>query len=243
MTPRLSSYWLYFVTSTSYNLAVNLVNSMKVEVVCQNDDIRDIVDIPLTDYRTSIELAFQQIEQNMVLSSWKDAMISGNRYLELNKLIEVPKFGCYKDHQSIELSKNPERVLENIWSIGGDRGWYYASWLWGLRGFLDKLIGGVGLRRGRTNTDAIHIGDALDFWRVIYASREKRRLLLFAEMKLPGEAWLEFRIQNNEQGSLLEQTATFRPRGLWGRLYWFLLMPFHILIFKGMIRNIEKYPA
>ena len=239
MTPRLSSYWLYFVTSTSYSLAVNLVNSMKVEVICKNHDIRNIAEIDLIDYRTSIELAFQQIEQNLVLSSWKDAMITGNKYLDIDKLIEVPHFGCFKNHQSIFIQNQPETVLNNIWSIGGDRGWYYANWLWRLRGFLDKLIGGVGLRRGRTNKDSISIGDALDFWRVIYASREEGRLLLFAEMKLPGEAWLEFKI--DPSNAVLEQTATFRPRGLWGRLYWAILTPFHAFIFRGMIRNIEKY--
>ena len=243
MTPRLSSYWLYFVTSTSYKLALNLVDSMKIEVVCKNHDILDIVDIPLIDYRSSIQLAFQRIEQHLVLSSWKDAMVSGNKYFDLNKLIEVPKFGCFKDHQSIPIKNDPETVMNNIWRIGGDQGWYYANWLWNIRGFADKLIGGVGLRRGRTNTDSITNGDALDFWRVIYSSQEERRLLLYAEMKLPGEAWLEFRIRNKEGTEILEQTATFRPRGIWARIYWFLLLPFHAFIFRGMIRNIEKFKA
>jgi hypothetical protein len=243
MTPRLSSYWLYFVTSTSYKLAVNLVDSMKIEVVCQDRSILNIVDIPLIDYRTSIGHAFQKIEQHFVLSSWKDAMVSGNRYFDLNMLVEVPRFGCFKDYQTVPVKNDPAVVLDNIWSIGGDRGWYYANWLWGVRGFLDKLAGGVGLRRGRTNTDSIHIGDALDFWRVIYASREDRRLLLYAEMKLPGEAWLEFSIKEKEGQNYLDQTATFRPKGLLGRIYWLMLLPFHAFIFRGMVRNIEKYPA
>lgn len=241
MTPRLSSYWLYFVTSISYNLAVNLVNSMKVEVVCRENEIRKIIDIPLIDYRRSIELAFARIEQNLVLSSWKDAMVSGNSYFDLNKLIEVPRYGCFRDKQTVEVRQEPDQVLANIWSIGGERGWYYANWLWTFRGFLDKLVGGVGLRRGRTNTETIHSGDALDFWRVIYASREKRRLLLFAEMKLHGEAWLEFKLRKLEGKEFLEQTATFRPRGLWGRFYWYLLLPFHYMIFSGMCRRIASY--
>ncbi len=240
MTPRLSSYWLYFVTATSYNLAVNLVNSMKVEVVCRENEIRDLVDIPLIDYRSSIELAFARIEQNLVLSSWKDAMVSGSKYVELKKWIEVPHYGCYKGRQTIALEQDPERVVSNIWSIGGERGWYYASWLWSVRGFLDKLVGGVGLRRGRTNTGTIHSGDALDFWRVLYADKTEPRLLLFAEMKLPGEAWLEFRIRHHGGKDILEQTATFRPKGLWGRLYWYLLLPFHAFIFRGMCHRIAR---
>ena len=243
MTPRLSSYWLYFVTATSYHLAVNLVNSMKVEVICRENEIRDLIDIRLIDYRDSIELAFARIEQNLVLSSWKDAMVSGQKYVDLGKWIEVPRYGCYQDHQKRELKQDREQVLSNIWHIGGVRGWYYASWLWGIRGFLDKLSGGVGLRRGRTNNETLHSGDALDFWRVIYASKKEQRLLLFAEMKLPGEAWLEFRIRQQQGKNYLSQTATFRPRGLRGRLYWFLLFPFHTLIFKGMCRGIVSYSA
>ncbi len=241
MTPRLSSYWLYFVTATSYNLAVNLVNSMKVEVVCRENNIRDIIKIPLIDYRGSIELAFARIEQNMVISSWKDAMISGHRYIDLNKWIEVPQYGCFQGRHTTQITENREQVLANIWSIGGERGWYYANWLWVIRGFLDKLVGGVGLRRGRTNAGILNIGDALDFWRVLYANKEEQRLLLFAEMKLPGEAWLEFRIQPQDGNYFLSQVATFRPKGLMGRLYWYLLLPFHTVIFRGMCRNIAAF--
>ena len=168
-------------------------------------------------------------------------MVSGTRYVDLHKLIEVPQYGCFRDRQRVEVSQDPDQVLANIWSIGGERGWYNASWLWNFRGFLDQLAGGVGLRRGRTNMESIHSGDALDFWRVIYANREKRRLLLYAEMKLPGEAWLEFRLRKGDGKEILEQTATFRPRGLWGRFYWYLLIPFHMIIFGGMARRIESF--
>lgn len=240
MTPRLSSYWLFFITSTSYNLAVNLVNSMKVEVVCADNRIRDIVPIELLTYRESIALAFEQIEQDLVLSSWKDAMVSGNRDLDLGKFVRVPTFGCYKDKKRIPITGSAEQVVENIWSIGGERGWYYGNLLWRLRGFFDKLAGGVGLRRGRTNISVINEGDVLDFWRVIIADRKERRLLLFAEMKLPGEAWLEFRVEDGKE-PVLKQTATFRPRGLWGRLYWWMLFPFHVFIFRNMARRIVEY--
>ena len=126
---------------------------------------------------------------------------------------------------------NRDFTIERIWSIGGETGWYYGNWLWNIRGFIDKLFGGVGLRRGRTNKHSIHSGDVLDFWRVLYADKEKGKLVLFAEMKLPGEAWLEFKIINNN----LYQSATFRPRGIWGKLYWYSVLPFHGFIFKGML--------
>ena len=129
-------------------------------------------------------------------------------------------------------------MLENIWSIGGERGWYYGDWLWHIRGFLDKLFGGVGLRRGRTNPHNINTGDTLDFWRVLAADKQNKRLLLYAEMKLPGEAWLEFKISDKDKKYFLIQTATFRPRGLLGRLYWYSVFPFHHFIFNGMAENI-----
>lgn len=240
MTPRLSSYWLYFITSTSYNLAVNLVNSMKIEVVAAENRIREIVQLELIDYRTSIRFAFERMEQNLVLSSWKDAMISGHRSIDVSAFIEVPVYGCYKDNREIPIQGDPQQVLENIWSIGGERGWYYADTLWRFRGFLDKLAGGVGLRRGRTNLAVIYPGDALDFWRVIIASKKDAWLLLFAEMKVPGEAWLEFKIRNTPE-PVLVQTATFRPRGLWGRIYWYAMMPAHFFIFKRMAQRIVGY--
>jgi uncharacterized protein YbjT (DUF2867 family) len=235
MSPRLSSYWLYFVTSTSYKLAVNLVNSMKMEVVARDNKLQDILKIKPITYEKAIKNAFIKIEQNLVVSSWKDSLVSG-RISNLKEYIQVPKYGCLKDRKVLKVD-DPEKALNNIWAIGGKRGWYYANSLWKMRGFMDKLFGGVGLRRGRTHPDKIYTGDVLDFWRVLYADKESKRLLLFAEMKLPGEAWLEFCI--NDKNELI-QTATFRPKGLWGRLYWYLMLPFHYFIFGGMIQNIAK---
>lgn len=236
LSPKLSSYWLYFVTSTSYKLALNLVDSMKVEVITKDTRLQEALGIEPISYTHAIELAFKKIEQNQVLSSWKDSMVSGRFRKDLNEYITVPKYGCLKDEQTIKVT-DPERVLHNIWTIGGKKGWYYGNFLWKIRGLIDKLFGGVGLRRGRTHPDKIFEGDALDFWRVILADKEKKRLLLFAEMRVPGEAWLEFDIDEN---NVLHQTATFRPKGLWGRLYWFAMLPFHYFIFGGMIRKIAK---
>ncbi|MCG2419284.1 SDR family oxidoreductase [Aequorivita sp. F47161] len=236
MSPRLSSYWLYFVTSTSYKLAVNLVDSMKMEVVARDNKLQEILQMQPISYEEAIKKAFIKIEQNLVISSWKDSLTSG-RISNLKEYIQVPKYGCLKDEQTINVV-DPEKALNNIWAIGGNRGWYYANSLWKIRGLVDKLVGGVGLRRGRTHPDKIYTGDVLDFWRVIYADRESKRLLLFAEMKLPGEAWLEFCINDKNQ---LVQTATFRPKGIWGRLYWYLMFPFHYFIFDGMIKRLATF--
>ena len=236
MTPKISSYWLYFVTSTSYALAVNLVNSMKIEVICKPNDLAKKLGIVLIDYDTSIKLAFDKIGQNQVLSSWKDAQTSGILNKGITTFMEVPVNGCFKDVRTRPV-KDSEGALNKIWSIGGKTGWYFGNWLWELRGFLDQLVGGVGMRRGRKSHSEIYPGDALDFWRVLLADKEEKRLLLYAEMKLPGEAWLEFKIDDK---NILTQTATFRPLGLFGRFYWFAVWPFHGLIFNGMIRRIAE---
>ena len=235
MTPKLSSYWLYFVTSTSFKLASALVSSMKVEVVCKNNKLSEILNIKPLSYRDSLDKAFVKIDGNQIASSWKDSFISGDMEIEISDFIEVPSFGCFKDTRS-KTYNDKEECLSKIWGIGGKRGWYYATWLWKLRGYIDKLFGGVGLRRGRTNESALKAGDSVDFWRVLYANKKEGRLLLFAEMKLPGEAWLEFKIVNDT----LVQTATYRPLGLSGRLYWYLVLPFHGFIFSGMLRELTK---
>ena len=233
MTPRLSSYWLYFVTSTSYKLAVALVNSMKVEVICRDTTINNILEVNPQSYKQAIANAFRKIESNHVVSSWKDAYSSSGNSDYITDSINVPTFGCFIDQRK-RVFINKKECIEKIWSIGGETGWYYGDWLWRLRGHLDKLSGGVGLRRGRTNRNSLQAGEALDFWRVLYANNNEGRLLLYAEMKLPGEAWLEFKIVNDT----LIQTATFRPLGLLGRLYWYSVLIFHGIIFKGMLKKL-----
>jgi len=234
MTPKISSYWLYFVTSTSYSLACNLVESMKVDVVAEPNDLNTKLEIEPMPYEEALKLAFGKIEQNQVISSWRDAVNYQFYEKGLSNLVEVPEEGCFKDRRTAKVN-NVETALENIWSIGGEKGWYYADWLWGVRGFLDKLFGGVGLQRGRTNINQLFPGRVIDFWRVILADKQEKRLLLYAEMKLPGEAWLEFKIDDQ---NIFHQTATFRPVGISGRLYWYAVLPFHSFIFKGMMKKI-----
>jgi uncharacterized protein YbjT (DUF2867 family) len=239
MTPRLSSYWLYFITSTSYPLAVNLVNSMKIPVVCSPNNLAQELDIQLISYRDAVMLAFQKIEQNRVISSWKDAFAATDTPLKTMEALQVPTYGCFTDIKWRVVS-HESNTLERIWRIGGQQGWYYGNWLWKLRGLMDKLVGGVGLRRGRRSEIDINPGDALDFWRVLVADRKERRLLLYAEMKLPGEAWLEFKMMKKNHQLQVRQTATFRPKGVWGRLYWYSVLPFHFFIFNGMIEALVK---
>jgi hypothetical protein len=234
MTPKLSSYWLYFVTSTSYKLASSLVDSMGVQIVGKPSNINNILDVEPMSYKEAVALAFEKIEQNSIISSWKDSMVSSGRLRnQLHKYINVPKYGCFKDYKERQVT-NADKTIDKIWSIGGKNGWYYGTILWKIRGYMDKLFGGIGLRRGRTSPTNLDAGDALDFWRVIFADKAQQKLLLYAEMKLPGEAWLEFKIEDG----LLKQTATFRPRGLWGRLYWYSVFPFHGFIFNGMINKL-----
>ncbi|MEX1193228.1 MAG: SDR family oxidoreductase [Brumimicrobium sp.] len=235
MTPKISSYWLYFITSTSYRLATSLVHSMKVEVVCEESDINNLLGVQPMTYKKALEYTFNAVDKNKTISSWKDALVSGDFRKRLSDFSEVPINGCFVDQRDMRF-RDKQRTIEKIWSIGGSTGWYYGNWLWRIRGFVDKVFGGVGLRRGRTHPTEISGGDAIDFWRVLIANKEKGRLLLFAEMKLPGEAWLEFKIKDDK----VIQTATFRPKGLWGRIYWYSVFPFHGFIFRGMLKRISE---
>ncbi|MDQ1165538.1 SDR family oxidoreductase [Flavobacterium sp. SORGH_AS_0622] len=233
MTPKLSSYWLYFVTSTSFKLASALVSSMKVEVICRDNNINSILGVKPITYRQALERALKKISEDDIISSWKDSQVSGRFKGTVSQYLKVPKKDCYIDRRKRTII-NREYTIARIWSIGGETGWYYADWLWELRGFIDKIFGGVGTRRGRTNKNEIHAGDALDFWRVVYANKSEGKLILYAEMKLPGEAWLEFKIINNT----LYQAATFRPEGLMGKIYWYSVLPFHGFIFDGMLKKL-----
>jgi len=242
MTPKLSSYWLYFVTSTSYKLASSLVESMGVKIIGKQSNINDLLHVEPLSYKTAVTLAFEKIEQNSIISSWKDSMVSSGRLKKnIHKYVNVPKFGCFKDYKERKVISS-KKTIDKLWRIGGSTGWYYGTILWKIRGYMDKMFGGIGLRRGRTHLSQLDAGDALDFWRVIFANKEKQKLLLYAEMKLPGEAWLEFKIEDG----LLKQTATFRPRGLAGRMYWYAVLPFHGFIFNGMIDklvDVEEAPS
>lgn len=237
LTPRLSSYWLYFVTSVNYSLASSLVDSVKNQAICSENTIRNV--IPHVCLKFDDSLA-KTLDTNTLIASWKDTFISQDLELLLPQLKKIPQNGCLIDQRTILSEKSPKSLIDKIWAIGGNSGWYYMDWAWSLRGFMDKLFGGVGLKRGRTHPYDIKPGYSLDFWRVILADREQGTLLLYAEMKVPGEAWLEFKVEPHLTGSKLTQTASFRPKGLFGRFYWYFLLPFHKLIFRGMAKEIAK---
>ncbi len=239
LTTRIASSWLYFATSTNFTIARQLIESLKNDVVCKDNSIHDIMPIELIPYKEAIRLAFQMIKQNMVVSTWKDASTSTLHHLDINDYVEVPSHGCFRDRKWVEIDEDKVgEVADRFFGIGGKHGWYYADILWRMRGIIDRIFGGVGLKRGRRNEDELRPGDALDFWRVILADRKNHRLLLFAEMKVPGEAWLEFSIVKFHNHYIFKQVATFRPRGIPGRNYWYLMLPFHFFIFKNMLKKI-----
>jgi uncharacterized protein YbjT (DUF2867 family) len=233
LTPRLSSYWLIFITSTNYYLARSLIDSLKNDSIKTNDAIDLIIPKQCLNYEEAIDRALQKIQQNAVVSSWRDAWVASDFSLDLARHVHVPTFGCYSDTTLFLFQADPDHVMQTIFNLGGEKG-YYMNWAWRLRGAIDRAFGGVGLRRGKTKRAKPRPGDALDFWRVLLVDDENRRFLLYAEMFVPGEAWLEFRIEPHKENWMLVQTATFRPKGLLGRLYWILLYPIHFFIFRGM---------
>lgn len=236
LTPHLSSYWLVFITSVRFSLCSYLVESMKSSTVVQLREIQNILPHPCLSYEEALKLAFQTIAQNEVISSWMDSWEIHGMNPNLEDFVQVPDKGCLKDKRQILIKDSKEEALNRIWRIGGTTGYYALNWAWHLRGLIDKLMGGVGLNRGRRHPSEIQAGDSIDFWRVLRADKEKGDLILFAGMKIPGEAWLEFKLQQENQAWYLVQTATFRPRGMLGRIYWYTLIPFHFFIFRKMAK-------
>ena len=238
LTPRLSAYWLRLVTTTTLPIAKSLIGSLTNETVCREETLRKLIPQELISYQDAIRLAFARIAQNRVPSSWFDSLSSGRLDPAFLRSIRVPEHGVLRDEKTVPITTDRERVVDAVWSLGGALGWPSMNWAWRLRGRMDRFVGGTGLRRGRRHPRELHAGDALDFWRVVLADRnsdpDSARLILFAEMKLPGEAWLDFEIT----GSELRQRATFRPRGILGRLYWYGVLPFHVLLFPGMARKL-----
>lgn len=239
-TPRLSSYWIHLVTPMPASIARPLAEGLKNPVVCQNHEIVNLLPQELVSCRKAIKLALERMEMQQVESHWSDAgytfppewVYSGDPHWAGGTI--------YEDKRKIKLKAKPEEVWKPICRIGGKTGWYYGDWLWRLRGILDRMVGGVGLRRGRRHPVELRPGDALDFWRVADLQVNKR-LMLIAEMKLPGQAILDFKIHKiDEQTVELEQIARFLPKGLLGILYWFLVTPLHFFVFNGMLRGIAK---
>jgi len=232
---NLSSYWLNLFTPVPYTVARSLIEGLSSEVVVQNDNAkRYFGHIHPMRFEEAVEKAIKEMEENQVYSRWSDAGGVGDRWEMRHK--DDPSSAVLMDRQTMKLDGiSKETVYRTFCSVGGKEGWFGYDWLWGIRGWIDKMIGGAGLNRGRRDSYHLRVGESLDFWRVEDLIPNER-LLLYAQMKVPGKAWLEFKIKGDE----LVQTAYFYPRGLWGRLYWYMLTPVHDLVFRNMIRSIVK---
>ncbi len=239
LTPRLSAYWVNMMTPINAGLAFALIESLAYETVCEEGRIHELVPIPRTGFDDSCRWALDKVNQNAVETRWTNASLP-HRVERASVPILAPENCPIRDEQRFEAEVPPLALFDKIRRIGGDVGWYYASFLWRIRGWMDRAIGGVGLRRGRRDPVSVRIGDAIDFWRVVDVI-PGRRLLLHAEMIVPGDAWLEFRVEPRDEGrSELIQTAYFRPSPFWGRLYWYACFPLHWFVFQGMARNIVR---
>ena len=233
MSINISSYWLNLFTPVPFTVAKALIEGLKSEVTIQNDNAKKYFpNITPISYEDSVKNAIKEIEQNQVISRWND---TGSGVWEKNSSNEISQ-AIYVDRKEMDISNIKEqKVYQAFTSIGGENGWFAFDFLWELRGFIDKMIGGVGLKRGRRSQCDLRISDCLDFWKVVDL-KENERLLLYAQMKLPGEAWLEFKIKDNK----LIQSAYFYPKGVFGRVYWYALIPLHYFVFNNMIKSIIK---
>ena len=232
LTPWLSSLWLGLVTPLYARVGRALVSSLKNSTLVSNPEGMRILGLKPLGLADSMRLALLAEAKEINNSHWTNALSSAGLPVVANQT-----FGTrIVDKQSVNLKLSAKDAFKPVLEIGGRRGWYFANWLWQLRGWIDLLLGGVGLRRGRPNR-ALRTGDALDWWRVEQVS--ETRLRLFAEMRLPGRAWLEFEAVPENAGSRLTQIAVFDPQGLGGLAYWYLLLPVHRWMFKGMLRQLE----
>ena len=232
----LSSYWLNLFTPVPFGVARSLIEGLSSEVVVQNDNAGKLFpDIRPVPFKTAVAQALKEAEENQVISRWSDR---GGDVWETDHQNPIAD-AVFMDRQEISLENiRSESVFRSICSIGGTNGWFGFDWLWEIRGLLDKMFGGVGLNRGRRLHDELRIGDSLDFWKVVDV-KANERLLLYAQMIVPGKAWLEFKIHNGR----LIQSAYFIPKGVLGRFYWYSLVPLHYVVFRDMIRAIMSRAA
>ena len=232
LTPRLSSLWIHLVTPVPHTIARPLAEGLRNRTVCRNDEAVKLMPQHLLTMREAIDAALGRREEDEVETAWSDAgVIPGD-----------PDWAggtTFTDHRERPVNARPEVVYATAAAIGGDTGWYGGNWLWRLRGLLDKLVGGPGLRRGRRDGHDLEVGDALDFWRVIDV-QPGRGFTLRAEMRLPGVATLEVLVRPHGAGSTLGLTARFKPRGLAGILYWYSVLPLHGIVFTGMLKGLKR---
>ena len=237
LTPRLSSYWVHLVTPVPAVIARPLIQGLRNDVVVRDETaLRLFPQIKPLDYATAVRLALANLETGQVETAWSDALSSSQG--DAAPVILATQEGIILERRQRTVSASAPTVYRAFSRLGGTTGWLCMDWAWRVRGLIDRLLGGVGLRRGRRDPQDVRIGDAVDFWRV-EAVEPNRLLRLRAEMKVPGRAWLEFKVEPIDAGSSrLSQTAFFAPRGLTGLLYWYLLYPIHAVIFSGLAKNL-----
>lgn len=237
--PRLSAYWVHMVTPVSYRSVLPLIEGLHIESVVHDDLAKKLFPhIEPLDFQTAVRYALVKIENGEVETSWSDALVTsaGDVTPYQFKLEE----GMFLEKRQTLTNLPAEAIFRAFSGLGGERGWMYMDWAWAIRGWMDKAVGGVGLRRGRRHPDDIRAGESLDFWRV-ESFTPGRCMRLRAEMKVPGKAWLEFQVTPQENGkNLFVQTAYFAPRGLFGYLYWYAMWPVHRFIFDGMLRRLVE---
>ncbi|MBN2470143.1 MAG: SDR family oxidoreductase, partial [Anaerolineae bacterium] len=239
LTPRLSSYWVHWVTPVPASIARPLIQGLRNEVIVHDDSARVLFpQITPRGYHETVRAALAQLDADQVETAWSDALFSSQR--DVPPLVLTTHEGMILERRQRDVKAAPEAVYRAFTSLGGAQGWLYFNWAWRLRGIADRLVGGVGFRRGRRDPHHVRVGDALDFWRV-EAVEADRLLRLRAEMKVPGRAWLQFKAEPLEDGQTrLVQTAFFAPKGLFGLLYWYVLYPVHGLIFSGLIDRLAR---
>ncbi len=236
LTPRLSSYWVHWVTPIPAAIAQPLIEGLRNEVVVRSDQARQrFPHIGLVDYKQAVAEALSSLEAREVETAWSDALVTTQGDLAPFRL--TTQEGMIIEQRALEIEASPQSVYKAFSTLGGETGWLYANWAWWLRGLIDRLVGGVGFRRGRRDPVSLRAGDAVDFWRVERLV-ENEQLLLRAEMKVPGRAWLQFDTKSVNGDTQLTQTAYFAPKGLFGFLYWYGLYPMHAIIFSGLIRAV-----
>jgi uncharacterized protein YbjT (DUF2867 family)/uncharacterized protein YndB with AHSA1/START domain len=239
LTPRLSSYWVHLVTPIPASIAQPLIQGLHNENIVRSDTAQQLFpDIHPIDYQTAVEQALEQLNAGNVETAWTDALVTSQG--DVPPVVLATQEGMILERRQLIVPAPPEAVFRAFTGLGGKRGWLYMNWAWNMRGAIDLLVGGVGMRRGRRDPDEVRVGDALDFWRV-EAVEPSRLLRLRAEMKVAGRGWLQFQVRPQPDGSsILSQTAFYAPKGLFGLLYWYLLHPLHAIIFSGMIRKIAE---
>jgi len=241
LTPKLSAYWVHFVTPVPASIASPLIEGLRNRVVCGDNRIRELIPQHLLTCREAMTSALKRIREVDVETCWSDAgPLAPPEWIRCDDASYAGGTVLSCDHRVV-LRAKPQDIWEHILAVGGENGWLYANWLWHLRGWMDRLVGGPGLRRGRRDPKQVQIGDALDFWRVLVVEPPSR-LKLLAEMRFPGEAYLEFQLRPAGEEGLVEvrQLSKFLPHGAFGIAYWYALAPAHRLIFRGLLRKLAQ---